>query len=114
MIACSGCENPDPADNRRWSDGKEAKYYCYCCMLKKDAAPARPVEPLVMAWQPIETAPKDVGVEVLVWCPKLYRGKGGVAVAYWLDYFRDEPGWYSHGSFRASEPSHWMPLPHGP
>lgn len=60
-------------------------------------------------WQPIETAPKEDGCEILGWdgnsvqVLEWWAGGGNPRLACWMD---------GHGiSF---EPTHWMPLPEPP
>jgi hypothetical protein len=61
-------------------------------------------------WQPIETAPYRHGRLVLVFCEKW--GGGQVQIASWDE---DEQAFRVQGySCRASQPSHWMPLPEAP
>lgn len=66
-----------------------------------------------MAWQPIETAPKNILVII---------GREGAASeqASWLEV-EGASGWYSTDSFRSNynpwrafPPTHWMPLPAPP
>lgn len=59
-------------------------------------------EPLVPAWRPIKTAPKDTLVLVY------HRAGGEIVIA------KDDDGWATGSlglSLRRSDVTHWMPLP---
>lgn len=71
----------------------------------------------VLAWRPIETAPKD-GSRVIIW-------DGAPYIAKWAeeanDYqFTSYPGWQIFDcddgfySIASKSPTHWMPLPADP
>ena len=64
-------------------------------------------------WQPIETAPKDGGVSVLLYVRNSKHWKGEepatMCVGYWADF---NGGRWVHGSI--GEPTHWMALPPPP
>lgn len=65
-----------------------------------------------LAWQPIETAPKD-GTVVLIWCAE------GIKTAWWeACYVWVAPGaWVSdhnRSDTEEHEPTHWMRLPEPP
>lgn len=59
------------------------------------------------AWQPIETAPKDVMHTIIVWTPE------GAQLAWWSE---GNLCWLEQGSGKHlwDEPTHWMPLPEPP
>jgi hypothetical protein len=62
------------------------------------------------AWRPIETAPKDVPVD-------LWYGGHRYADCHWADqiYAGDEAwGWHNQMMGRIRSPSHWMPVPASP
>jgi hypothetical protein len=75
-------------------------------------------------WQPIESAPKKSGQEVLL----LVRVRAGIPfgmlVGHWMpgghcieDHPAIDGGWYFWNGCmfdKASEPTHWMPLPPAP
>jgi hypothetical protein len=62
----------------------------------------------VMEWQPIETAPKEIGVEYLVWrkgwCYPSIGSMDGEGIIFAPDSGDD----FFH------PPTHWMPLPEPP
>jgi hypothetical protein len=70
----------------------------------------------VNKWQPIETAPKAAGVQVLL-AGDGYGGTGYVVSGY---YDEDRDGWWeanTHWTDAADGqvyPTHWMPLPAPP
>lgn len=75
-------------------------------------------------WRPIQTAPKNSGEEVLL-LEKMRAGvPGKMLVGHWMpggfcieDHPAIDAGWYFWNgcSFdKASEPTHWMPLPSDP
>lgn len=74
------------------------------------------VEPAPNEWQPIETAPKDDGVPVLLWLPTVNRGSSGIECAQrWCGE------WWTNGGPNAgseipecNEATHWMELPSPP
>lgn len=60
-----------------------------------------------MAWQPIETAPRD-GNDVLLW-------HGRANVGSWMERhydwrYENEPAWVINGGY-VVEPTMWMPIP---
>lgn len=68
------------------------------------------------AWQPIETAPKDVSVLCYDGVEGYYEGKlvevmefRGVGCASQLAWH-----WHNKSANRYSRPTHWMPLPDPP
>jgi len=79
------------------------------------AAPilGRTTEEEKMAWQPIETAPKDGGQVLLGWPTGV--GEGLVMSGYWSDW-RGRKSWVtSRGEYSGDyAPTHWMPLPSAP
>ena len=85
---------------------------------------AEPTES-IEGWRPIETAAKDGGKEVLLRVKMRAGIPGGLLVGHWMDggftVGDDHPaiagGWYFwNGRMfdKASEPTHWMPLPSPP
>lgn len=57
-----------------------------------------------MSWQPIETAPKDKGVRVLVtWDALVAVGERSSLGGWWVDEWAEY-----------KKPTHWMPLPEPP
>jgi hypothetical protein len=60
-----------------------------------------------MAWQQIETAPRD-GSQILGFMPSDNQGAGGQSVIAWVNGW-----WFDHRAFAAA-PTHWMPLPAPP
>lgn len=62
-----------------------------------------------MNWQPIETAPKDDGMRILVWWA------GQACIACWDEEVKNWQEWYD-GDFMDCEDeiTHWMPLPAAP
>jgi len=66
-----------------------------------------------MKWQPIDTAPKDSDIEIL-----LYNGY--IRIGLWLgDYFVEHQEFMqinnpTHWHPLPGEPTHWMPLPEPP
>jgi hypothetical protein len=67
----------------------------------------------VSGWQPIETAPKEFGPDILVWDGQF------VTLAWWHgdedeeeQYWRDSTA-PDHSDGRLN-PTHWMPLPEPP
>jgi hypothetical protein len=62
-----------------------------------------------MAWQPIDTAPKD-GTEILALCRAPARD-GDYYEA--VRYLTDAPCWVTREGWMR-HPTHWMPLPAGP
>lgn len=62
------------------------------------------------AWQPIETAPKNVTVVLLY---RYRRGSLSWSICYWD---ADKCGWvkYDNPDSWFEEPTHWMPLPSPP
>lgn len=110
---------PFPPTNKRrcnqCGDVLEDNGTCSYCMKQIAENP--------YVWHPIENAPKD-GTEVLL-CVKRRAGIAhGFLVGHWMPggcCIKDHPpisqGWYFwNGSMfdRASDPTHWMPLPPGP
>lgn len=61
-----------------------------------------------MEWQPIETAQKEWGVEVLLYDKK----KGGVSIGSW--WMPEAGGWLRTPGCARLNPTHWMPLPEAP
>lgn len=86
-----------------------------------------------MMWQPIETAPKGGGAELVThpeWVQPpqillLFKG-GEVSVAYWDWYYAEDGAGYEGGlawvepvsserlDMYYDPPTHWMPLPDPP
>lgn len=67
-------------------------------------------------WQPIETAPKDYRVRVLVYDASWCGGAPRITVTNWIGY-RNVKGDVieEKGSFSGvTRPTHWMPLPDPP
>jgi hypothetical protein len=60
-------------------------------------------------WQPIESAPKDDEVSILMWCPQ-----AGYAIAVVGEWDANSSKWVSSGDGDPISPSHWMPLPPPP
>ena len=59
-----------------------------------------------MEWQPIETAPKDGRLILMI--TKNASDICGVYVAYW----NDEMDWFQfHKEGYVTNPTHWMPIP---
>ena len=72
------------------------------------ALAAQPTAPVVPQWQPIETAPKD-GTVILVVIPTSYPV---IQAAVWDKPFNC---WIAGGYMRKTIPlTHWMPLPAAP
>jgi hypothetical protein len=67
---------------------------------------ASEVRRLQQVWQPIETAPKEWGITVLLWDKK----HGASAGSWWLEEF----GWIRTPGCAKLKPTHWMPLPEAP
>jgi hypothetical protein len=75
--------------------------------------------PLIVDWQPIETAPKD-GTKVLTFIGA--PGGWDMAVSDWRDYIFNHNGsigpasghWHVFGLNYSVEPTHWIPLPEPP
>lgn len=66
-------------------------------------------------WQPIETAPKDGRMLLLVWRDKQQQGLPMVLEGYWYAASDGEAFWWSPGQVSWKlEPTHWMPLPKPP
>ena len=71
---------------------------------------------LVPQWQPINTAPRDEGVELLLFCKPRF-GTGGVQLGHYKhpspenNYTR---GWHSHEGRVLENPTYWQPLPEQP
>lgn len=55
-------------------------------------------------WRPIETAPQDEYLNVLLWCP----GEGGVLIGSRNSF--SETGWSDNEEGFELTPTHWMPL----
>ena len=74
-----------------------------------------------LAWQPIETAPRD-GTHVMVFPDNRYGGHGWAVAKWGSGHFGGMPGevrhltgWISDGGFfMGPQPTHWMPLPEPP
>jgi len=62
----------------------------------------------VTDWQPIETAPKNDGQEILGW-----DAGNGVQLCNWMGYPNGDGAWWVLLEF-TTEPTHWMPLPAPP
>jgi hypothetical protein len=73
------------------------------------------------AWQPIETAPKDEDVDVLLYVP----GERALSIGHWEPEAYATPGdedshipegWWGHLLWPVDgpQPTHWMPLPAPP
>jgi hypothetical protein len=67
-----------------------------------------------MNWQPIETAPKDVCMAILLSVPTKHQKwsaslplAGGWTGSHWVIFNADE-------AVQRVEPTHWMPLPAPP
>ena len=85
------------------SDYLDMKAYATKLEAERDAARA------ALAWQPIETAPKD-GAVILVWRPSLAIIRVQIAC-----FVNDK--WETYGSGPMWEgyfPTHWQPLPPSP
>ncbi len=74
-------------------------------------------------WKPIETAPEDCTVPVLVFCPKANRGTPSCEVVVMCRDCTGELSYWTNGGPNAGddlyfgpgeEPTHWMPLPPPP
>lgn len=67
-----------------------------------------------MAWQPIETAPKD-GTAFLGWLPDRqgFVARQDIGICSWSEW---GGGIWSLGGHTSvtSQPTHWMPLPEPP
>lgn len=72
-----------------------------------------------MKWQTMESAPKDVGTQILLWMvhpsaryspDPVGEGWAAVVTAEWTDHHNG--GWTWHGL--CGRPTHWMPLPAPP
>lgn len=119
-------EGNRPEDTGEWRNAMRALEGLRAAML---AAPAR--QPLTVAWQPIETAPKT-GRKIIVHYMNS-SGKARRVMARWLtdeqaaETDRDggglEGGWYecidnwddyTEVAIYKGEPTHWMPLPEVP
>jgi hypothetical protein len=63
-------------------------------------------------WQPIETAPREMGAQILAYVPKTgdWGYPFGVVVAKWTGEYTE---WAMPGICGLS-PTHWMPLPEEP
>ena len=58
----------------------------------------------LMAWQPIETAPKETAVLTI----------NGFSGTITVSIFDCEMWWEQHMEYSLQEPTHWMPLPDPP
>lgn len=87
-------------------------------LLETQALYTHPPAPTV-AWQPIETAPKDQ--DIWLWFPTMFS-KGHMTVGRWdSDQYAQKPRPYWTGSargraneYRNNPPTHWQPLPTPP
>ena len=80
--------------------------------LAGDDAPDTPT-----GWQPIETAPKSINEEILLYAPDYHRGYvigiwygGHAAIPKDEEHWKDVRGWCEI----EPAPTHWMPLPKPP
>lgn len=60
--------------------------------------------PTFGTWYPIDTAPTDEGIVVLLW-------DGKPTIGWYIEYIM---GYAPLGSSSAINATHWMPLPDGP
>jgi len=61
-------------------------------------------------WQPIDTAPKDDGMPIIVYgLSEYHKTYEYVHLAYWKNYTES---WWFEGE--EMYPTHWMPLPAPP
>jgi len=77
------------------------------------AAPAAPQE--ARGWQPIETAPKEQRVLVLL-KPHPFQDAGEITFGYFVMTLPDQPAgvWTGDETGEAIVPTHWLPLPSPP
>ena len=102
------CPSCSGTGRRAVVDGLSVEDAVRRVVAERDAARA------AVAWQPIETAPKD-GTWVV-----LFTAEGGVQCGYWgATYFGSDHSWIQYGHRSDYEevegiPTHWMPLPPPP
>jgi hypothetical protein len=68
-----------------------------------------------MAWQPIETAPRD-GTSIIGWAVEpLVRDTRAIELAWNDGLGVMTPGWYDlYDHYGPHEPTHWLPMPELP
>lgn len=75
---------------------------------------AADIKEIAMAWQPIETAPKDGNLMILGWAGSKSLA-ANVDLGRWKQAHIAADAWASiHGVFFSYQPTHWMPLPEPP
>lgn len=70
------------------------------------------IKPKDSAWQPIETAPKDM-TQVLGYVENGYV-EDSVVVMCWFTYANGRACWETVDGESEVDPTHWMPLPNPP
>jgi hypothetical protein len=107
----------DALENERLAADKESTAE----LLREAAALLTEQSRQQEAWQPIETAPKDEDVDVLLYVP----GERALSIGHWEPEAYATPGdedshipegWWGHLLWPVDgpQPTHWMPLPAPP
>lgn len=112
-VYCRTCDERK-ADPARLTPHDEGKASGSATDTSSSSAPQPPQERT--GWQPIETAPRDYRVRILVYDAAWCGGNPRITATNWVGYrTSDGKTVEKKGSFSGvTRPTHWMPLPDPP